>query len=145
MKKNLVKMAAVAAVVMFAQAAGAQTFPGRMMAKVPFTFQAGDATLAPGSYELTMSSSNSGRTSLNITDRSTLRMIAVSIPQPFKQEVRSGEPGIIFSCVGENCMLHAVRVLNTQYGTGLKNKLSAAERERLYTIRLTPTQGRSAE
>lgn len=145
MKKNLVKMAAVAAVVMFAQVAGAQSFTGRMKAEVPFAFQAGKATLTPGTYEVTMNVTNAGNTMLNVARQSPYQAIAIIIPHPYKKHVRDDAPAMVFSCASENCVLHSVRVQNTEYGTGLKNKMSAAERERLFTIRLTPTQGRSAE
>ncbi len=145
MKKNLVKMAAVAAMVMFAQVAGAQSFTGRMKAEVPFAFQAGKATLSPGTYVLSTSISNSGATTLNVINYSPYQAIAVSLPQPFKKNVRDESAAMVFSCVSENCVLQSVRVQNMEYGTGMKNKMTAAERERLLTIRLTPTQGRSAE
>ena len=145
MKKNLVKMAAAAAVAMFVQVAGAQTFTGRMKAEVPFAFQAGKATLTPGAYEVTMGVSNAGTTMLHVVHMNPYQAIAVTIPQPYKKIVRDEAPAIVFSCAGENCVLHSVRVQSMEYGTGMKNKLTAAERERLFTIRLTPTQGRSAE
>lgn len=145
MKKNLVKLAAIAAVAMMAQVAGAQQFAGRMQAEVPFAFQAGKASLAPGIYEVTMSMAVSGNTIVYMRNRKSGEAIHLFAPMPYVRERAGTSPSMRFSCVGGTCLLQGVNVHNREYGTGMKHKITPAERERLYTIDLRPRKGRSAE
>lgn len=145
MKKNLVKLAAVAAVVIMAPVAGAQQFLGRLQAEVPFAFQAGKASLVPGGYEMTMSLAISGNTIVRMQNRESGKAIHFIVPMPYVRERAETKPFMRFSCLGGACLLQSVSVHNKEYGTGMKHKMTSAERERLYTIDLTPHKGRSAE
>ncbi|MBL8220999.1 MAG: hypothetical protein JNL62_17330 [Bryobacterales bacterium] len=144
MKKNLVKMAAMAAV-MFAQVAGAQSFTGRMKVDVPFAFQTGKASLTAGTYHVTMSNTMGGSPVIQMENAATGKAIHFVSPGPFRKDLRTEDSSVVFSCVKENCLLQSVRVPNKEYGSGLKHKMTAADRERLYTLDLTPQKGRRAE
>ncbi len=145
MKKNLVKMAAVAAVAMFAQVAGAQSFVGRMKAEVPFAFEAGRASLPAGTYVLTMAPSPGGANLVTIGNMATNKSTHFVAPGPFRVDRLDVQPAVTFSCVADKCLLTSVRVLNKEHGTGAKHKMTSAERERLYSIQLTPAKGWTAE
>lgn len=145
MKTNLFKMAAIAAVV-FAQTAGAQSFAGRMNMEVPFAFQAGKAHLAAGNYQVTMTNTIGGTAMIQLGNLDTGFATQVASPGPFRKDYRTnGEGSVVFSCVKENCVLQAIRVQDKEFGTGMKNKMTAADRERIYTLKITPRPGRSAE
>jgi hypothetical protein len=93
--KTFVMTAALAAL---AVGASAQS----MKAEIPFTFRAGGAVLAAGTYRI-----DAGNTVVRVSNSDTRRSIAV-LPH-YRRDVdknaAAGSPKLWFSCAGSNCAL----------------------------------------
>src|SRR5689334_1552615 len=86
--------------VLAASAAGASA--QSMKAEIPFTFRAGDAVLAAGTYRIDV-----GNTVVRVTNADTRTGIAM-MPQ-YRRDVDKnavdGPPKLWFSCAGSSCVL----------------------------------------
>jgi hypothetical protein len=141
MKKNLVTMAAMAAVVMIAPLAVAQT-AGHMEAKIPFAFDIARAHLSPGTYTVSIDNTMAGVKMVRFNN-SAAGQHAMFVAT-FMDSAANARPSMKFRCAGESCRLESVESFNANYHAPASKKAIAAERERTYTIFLTPT-GKSAD
>ena len=98
--KTLVLTAALAAVAVGASAAS-------MNVEIPFTFRAGTAVLAAGSYRVHEGSSANGSTVVQLTNRDTKR--SVMLAPSYRRDApkaSNGQPKLW--CAGSNCVLTTV-------------------------------------
>src|SRR4051812_11454642 len=97
--QTLVMTAALAAL---AVGASAQS----MNAEIPFTFRAGGAVLAAGSYQVHAGSSANGSTVVRLINRDTKR--SVMLAQAYRSDApkaSNGQPKLWFACAGPSCVL----------------------------------------
>src|SRR2546421_10104010 len=95
--KTLVMTAALAAI---AVGASAQS----MNAEIPFTFRAGGAVLAAGSYRIHADSSANGSSVIRLTSNDTNK--GVMLAPHYRRDApkaTSGEPKLWFACTGSSC------------------------------------------
>src|SRR5882724_6641619 len=99
--KTLVMTAALAAL---AVGASAQS----MNAEIPFTFRAGDAVLAAGSYRIHAPTAN-GSSVIRLTNNDTRKgIILMPHYRSDAPKASSGEPKLWFACAGSSCVLTTV-------------------------------------
>lgn len=93
--KTFVMTAALAA---FAVGASAQP----MKAEIPFTFRAGGAVLAAGTYRI-----DAGNTVVRVSNSETRRSIALMphYRRDVDKNAAAGAPKLWFSCAGSSCVL----------------------------------------
>jgi|SRR5713226_3755445 len=99
--KTLVMTAALAA---FAVGASAQS----MNAEIPFTFRAGDAVLAAGSYRINVEHTSGNNAVIRLNNDDTKKGIML-MPRYRVDAVKSwAGPKLVFACTGSDCVLTTV-------------------------------------
>jgi len=93
---------AAAALTVVAGNAAAQT----MKAEIPFTFRAGLAQMAPGTYVVTAPQGSSSYLTVHNRDNGQTAMVVYS--RDASAARKSGPPKLIFACAGARCMLQQV-------------------------------------
>ncbi len=98
-------MFAAAALMVVAGVASAQTY----RAEVPMPFRAGGNAMAPGSYSIKISASESYRAILyNSTDRKSAILLGTVLSDPPKAWLASGSPKVTFQCSNGACSLKSI-------------------------------------
>ena len=122
MKKQVLAVAALAVAAAFAPTTShAQT---TTKAEVPFAFQAGDRTMAPGKYEIRRLQIGNGNEQLIQESGTTNRMYLRA--KFAEQDLSGGEARLVFHCYNHDCFL--AQVWNG-YGLGWTLFESSREKE----------------
>jgi len=104
MKKQVLAVAALAVAAAFAPTTShAQT---TTKAEVPFAFQAGDRTMAPGKYEIRRLQIGNGNEQLIQESGTTNRMYLSA--KFAERDLSGGEARLVFHCYNHDCFLYEV-------------------------------------
>jgi hypothetical protein len=101
--KSLILVAVMAAATLTASAES-------LKVEIPFTFHAGGAVMASGSYTINRLSSN-GPVVLRLTNNETsngILMISHYRPDASREWVAAGQPRLSFQCAGKLCQLTTI-------------------------------------
>jgi hypothetical protein len=133
-------MIAVAALAAAASSASAQTYK----AEIPMAFRAGNAQMAPGSYDFVLLLSGSGHATIQIRDRHgnhSAFVVPFQGSDATKAWREEGKPKISFDCVGNTCSLRKLWDGHDTFAYELPaRKLAPAEVERIASVTLTLTR-----
>lgn len=138
MKNNRMTLIAAAAAAMMTSTLHADSPSAKL--EIPFAFHASSKALPAGTYRAAVENHH-GSKLFTIRQGNTGAIFAVHQTGSARDD---GKVTLTFSCVASGCDLSSARFGAAQYHTPMR-KLSAAEKERMYTVTIPATSIKAAD
>lgn len=140
MKRNWMTLIAASAAAMMSSAVYAAPVKTAVM-EVPFAFHAKSKAMPGGKYQVTMGTSDVPKI-LIVTQGKTSAMLMAT--ETGYDEKASNKIYLTFTCVASECSLSSAQFGRAKYSLPVR-KMSAAEKERIYTITIPATNHKAAD